>query len=369
MIHRACLFISPELFIPSEVIMRHRRKAFTLIELLVVIAIISLLIGLLLPAVQKVREAASRMKCQNNLKQLGLALHGYHDALGTFPAGLVASDSNAADSMATGFTLLLPYIEQDNLQQMYHFDDLWYLPSNHQAMSQSVPLFFCPSNRDRGSIDLTAIGAEWGFNLPTTVGSIDYAFCKGSNGAIISDWTRTPPETRGVFDVRLESGASSGVRILEITDGTSSTFAIGEAAGGNNYYLVRDIDNPSQPAIYPLTGQPIPIDQAWGAASLGEPGHPYYGSVFGVTAQYGMAPDPRDEPMNRRPTTFTLFSGDPRGDNSQGRDYVSGFRSLHTGGCNFLFCDGSVQFVTDTVLPDVYRALSTRAGGEVIGEY
>jgi prepilin-type N-terminal cleavage/methylation domain-containing protein/prepilin-type processing-associated H-X9-DG protein len=348
--------------------MRQRRSAFTLIELLVVIAIISILIGLLLPAVQKVREAASRMKCQNNLHQLGLALHNYHDVYGTFPPGMVASDYNVADSMATGFTLLLPFLEQANLQRLYHFEDAWWLPSNYQAVAYPVPFYYCPSNRNQGSIDLTAISAEWGLPLPPTVAGLDYAFCKGSSGALVSDPSRTPYPTRGAFEVHLV-GQGAGVRLLEITDGTSSTFAIGEAAGGNTYFLVADLNNPSQPVIYPLTGQPIAIDQAWGAASMAEPGHPWYGSVFGVTAQYGLAPDPRDEPMNRRPTTPTLFSADPRGDNVLGRDYVSGFRSMHTGGCNFLFCDGSVSFLNDAVGADVYRALSTRGGGEIVGDY
>jgi prepilin-type N-terminal cleavage/methylation domain-containing protein/prepilin-type processing-associated H-X9-DG protein len=347
--------------------MRLRRDAFTLIELLVVIAIVSILIGLLLPAVQKVREAASRLKCQNNLKQLGLALHGYHDALGSFPPGLVASDSNSADSLTTGFTLLLPYIEQDNTQRLYDFGTSWWQPANYQAVAYTIPLFFCPSNRLTGTLDLTAISAQWGLALPPKVGACDYAFCKGCNGSLISDCMRTPPQVRGVFGLRLEG--EGGVRLTDISDGTSSTFAMGEAGGGSPLFLIRDLNDPMQPVIYPLTGQPIPADQSWSAASLSETGSPYYASLFAVTAQFGMAPDPRDEPMNRSPVTPTVFGHDPRGDDASGRDIVSGFRSLHTGGCNFLFCDGGVRFLAQSITPDAYRALSTYAAGEVVGDY
>jgi prepilin-type N-terminal cleavage/methylation domain-containing protein/prepilin-type processing-associated H-X9-DG protein len=346
--------------------MRTGKGGFTLVELLVVLAIIGLLMALLVPAVQKVREASNSVSCANNLKQLGLALHDYHQANGCFPPGLVCSETNVSDAEASGFTYLLPFLEQANAGRLYHFDAPWYSADNYAAVGTQIGIFFCPSNRDQGRMDLGPIAAQWNTPLPPFAASCDYAFCRGANGALHRDWTRIPSQVRGVFNIHPSGEGRPGLRLSQITDGTSATFALGDAAGGAAGYLVRDLGNSDRPALDPATGQPAVLEQSWSAAGIGDAGHPFYGSVFAVTAQYGLDPDPRDEPMNRRPATPTVYGADGRGDGRSGKDFISGFRSLHAGGCNFVFCDGSARFVSENIAPAVFRALSTFAGGETL---
>jgi prepilin-type N-terminal cleavage/methylation domain-containing protein/prepilin-type processing-associated H-X9-DG protein len=346
--------------------MHARRRAFSLVELLVVVAILGVLTGLLLSGVQKVREAAGRVQCQNNLKQLGVALHTYHDANQCLPPAMICPDSNISDAWATGFTCLLPFLEQDNTYQIYKFDQPWWNAVNTQAVAAEIRVFYCPSNRTQGFMDMGPIASEWNTTLPPRVGSCDYAFCKGANAALTIDWTQTPLSVRGVFSIRTPDDVDKGPRFQDILDGLSNTFALGDAAGANVHYPIGQIGNPGQPATDPVTGQTALLEQSWSAAGAGDPGHPYYGSVVAVTAQYGLAPDPRDEPMNRRPGTPTVYGRSPDPTNASGNDYVSGFRSMHPRGCNFLFCDGSVRFILETIPPETYRALSTYAGGEAI---
>jgi prepilin-type N-terminal cleavage/methylation domain-containing protein/prepilin-type processing-associated H-X9-DG protein len=345
--------------------MKRLRNGFTLIELLVVLAIIGVLMSLLLPAVQKVRDSASRASCQNNLKQLALSLHNYEDSNPTWPPGMVCSGSNVSDAEATGFTFLLPFLEQDNTYRLYSFQDPWYATSNYQAVGIQVPLFLCPKNRDQGVLDLAPFAAQWNTPLPPFAGGSDYLLCKGANGSMTRDWGLTPVVLRGVFGIRNSWEDNSGVRLSDITDGTSTTIALGDGAAGTPAYLVADLSNPSLPAT-DLTGQTIILQQSWSAAGVGDTSHPWYGSVFGVTAQYGLTPDPRYEPMNRKPATPTVWGGDTTGINASGQDYVGGFRSMHPGGANFAFCDGSVHFLNQTINAATYQALSTYAGGEVI---
>jgi prepilin-type N-terminal cleavage/methylation domain-containing protein/prepilin-type processing-associated H-X9-DG protein len=354
------------------------RRAFTLLELLVVIAIVALLLALLLAAVQKVREAASRLKCANNLKQFGLAMHGYHDAVGYLPPG-ITTWVDGQDAAHTGFTYLLPHLEQENVFRQFTLTRQWYQRENYAPVAVEIPLMYCPSNRTSGSMDLTADIYAWGGALPPRAGSTDYVLCKGANAAVRQNAALIPLGCRGVFDVYVDSsnpdftnldGTTGGlvVRLTDLTDGTSTTFAVGEGAGNTPRYLLREmtvVNNHvvlgARPATNPYTGEPIRPDQAWAAASLADQTHPWYASVFAVTAQAGLGPDPRDEPMNNRLVMPSAYAA-----NRDGPSFISGFRSMHPGGCNFLFCDGGVRWVSETIDPAVYRALSTYAGGEVV---
>ena len=369
--------IPPLLLFPARV-RQNAQRAFTLLELLVVIAIVGLLLALLLPAVQKAREAAGRARCQSNLRQIGLALHSFHDIYGFLPPGM-ATEGDTQDCYHTGFTYLLPFLEQDNIYRLYQLDHQWYDPSNYTAVEQQVPIFYCPSNRMSGLLDMTPYMEQWGVPLPPYVGACDYVLCKGANACLLTDTSRIPPQAKGLFN-EVQYGSivypngggpwvpipQQSVRFASITDGLSSTIAVGEAAGDNAYFVVADINNLSQPAVEPFINGPAKMDQAWAAASMGDYQHPWYAGILGVTAQIGYGVNPMDEPMNRRPGMPTILGHDTTGSNATGLDRVSGFRSLHVVGCNFLFADGSVHFLPQAIDPSVYRALSTYAGGEVV---
>jgi prepilin-type N-terminal cleavage/methylation domain-containing protein/prepilin-type processing-associated H-X9-DG protein len=343
-----------------------RRKAFTLVELLVVLAIISVLIGLLLPAVQKVRESANRLACANNLKQMGLALHNYHDTYQGFPPGMKTSGSDVVEQARGGgaFRGLLTFIEQGDLAQLWHPDLAWYEEPNFPAVTVPVKLYFCPSNRSTGNVDMQHVVPFAGRPLPNPA-ACDYLVCKGANAALCSP-TQVPAVARGVFDINTHT------RLADITDGTSQTFAIGEGAGGNPRYLLRRYYADTEPDPDPLTGEPRIADQSWSSGSLANNAlHSeafLFGSTLGITALRSPFTPPLDEPMNNPLVLGSLdYNQDctNSGTALETFDTLGGFRSLHPGGCNFVFCDGSVHFVSETITPDAYRALSTMAGGEV----
>jgi prepilin-type N-terminal cleavage/methylation domain-containing protein len=191
------------------------RRAFTLIELLVVLAILAVLIALLVPAVQKVREAANRIQCANNLKQLGLALHAHHDGKGAFPPGVVADSSDLRNGRHSGLVYLLPYLEQQALYSRYDFNLTWRDPPNLAVAQTRVPVFLCPSGPNQ-------VPQDGGFPGAAT----DYAFSKGAQACLCRDGAIRPGS--GLFDV------NSARRLADVRDGTSHTFAMGEAVSGPN---------------------------------------------------------------------------------------------------------------------------------------
>ncbi|MCX7667210.1 MAG: DUF1559 domain-containing protein [Gemmataceae bacterium] len=318
-----------------------RRKGFTLIELLVVIAIIATLIGLLLPAVQKVREAANRMRCANQLKQFGLALHNHHDAHNTLPFGGTLFTGLGIDAFQSGFVELLPFIEEQNLAQQYDRSQPWNHPNNQGVIRVERPIFFCPSHRKQGHF----------FYRNLRIASTDYAFNAGMDNLSHGIVEAHVVPFRGLFMI---SSQTVGLTFSEVTDGLSQTFAMGEVAGNSPRFTAREAPTET-------------IEQGW---ALPVVDLPQRGTIIAVTANlsYEGWPTPstlrsiRPEPLNSRYLTSSLDQETSAGDT------VSGFRSVHPNGANFLFADGSVQFIRQNIAQSTYQALSTSAGGEVLGE-
>jgi prepilin-type N-terminal cleavage/methylation domain-containing protein len=326
------------------------RKGFTLIELLVVIAIIAVLIGLLLPAVQKVREAANRMKCSNNLKQIGLALHNHQGVAEKYPSGGNYPLGATANDVYSVQARLLPFIEQGNL---YSQIDLNAVPASQlQVIGQRIPIYLCPSEiadkpRDQGG------------------GKITYPLNYAAN---FGTWFLWSPQTGQGGDGALPVNYST--RPADFLDGLSNTIAFAEVKAYQSY--VRNSSTPT------ALNQPFPADTAVVAANAstgsyrGEVGHTEWtDSPCHQTGFTFVFPPNTRVPFSNGGLDLDIdLLTQVEGSHASKPSYGAiTSRSFHTNGVNSLLMDGSVRFVNQSITISTWRALGTRAGGEVVSDW
>jgi prepilin-type N-terminal cleavage/methylation domain-containing protein len=305
---------------------RGTQDGFTLVELLVVIAIIGILIALLLPAVQAAREAARRIKCQGNLKQIGLALHNYHGVHGQFPAGVAAPEKGFITRYLGWNWRILPYVEESNARDQAGTESLFCPVGSSSCHIQAavshvrIPLFLCPSCSDeqcqsdpgdvRYMADYLGVMGPVGTN-PATGQPYATSLGGGGQACLVS--------TEGVL-LRDET-----VKIRDISDGTSHTFAVGELCWRESRWYTN----------------------GWG---------------FGATGPDGGIASPAGCLVESCQNTRYGLHETPRQDGPDANN--TSFGSEHVGGAGFLMADGAGRFVTDEIDPIVYRAEASRAGGE-----
>ena len=357
----------------GHVIRRLRRSGFTLIELLVVIAIIAVLIALLLPAVQQAREAARRAQCKNNMKQLGLALHNYHDAFGKFPyssGGTKVGSANSTDGnwdRASGIVTLLPYFDQAPLWNQIAaggmingagpFQPFGQSPwlTSYPPWNQKIAMLNCPSESGRGGS-----GVNDGFDF-SKMGRTNYGFCLGDTGQNINQWD-AGRVARGMFYFQ----SSLGLR--DCTDGSSNTILMGEIGVSNGDGTRTDV-----------------IGQVANGVFQGDKGVPWVvtrpsaclamvsGTAYIATADVHSTRGNRWADGCPSSTGFqTILPPNSPSCDESGWDAGSGVYSAgsrHTGGAHVLMGDGAVRFVSQSIdagnpaSPDVYSAGTASVNG------
>lgn len=332
-----------------------RRPGFTLIELLVVIAIIAILIALLLPAVQQAREAARRTQCKNNVKQLGLALHNYHDTFLTFPPGAVSNPTLGQIYQGWGWnTMILPYMDQAPLYNQFNFSNgmLATITATPTVIATQIGALRCPSDVGTNIVNYVDVAATVGpatsnqvnqFGRSNYLGVVGWSTPATPTGLVVG----VPPTTtayRGIF------GANSRVNIGAMTDGTSNSIVIGERY------------TPNAPGVTTLGSQPVGHGVWVGAPNPATVDG--YAAILGDTAVSATL-------ANALPTPFAPVSYRINGNNNGVaiRGQTSGFGSLHVGGCHFLLGDGTVRYISENIDTTIYRNLGTINDGNPIGDF
>jgi prepilin-type N-terminal cleavage/methylation domain-containing protein/prepilin-type processing-associated H-X9-DG protein len=319
------------------------RSGFTLIELLVVIAIIGVLIALLLPAVQKVREAANRTKCANNLKQIGLALHNYEGSFNKFPPASTYTKGQTFDSWSVP-ALLLPYLEQTNLQNLINFSQS---PDQQPQVGKvRVAIYVCPSDpKDR--LIVNDDGEHWVLTYGVNQGTwfvYDPATSTGGDGAF---------------------AVNKPMRPADFTDGMSTTLGVSEVKASTAY--LREGGSPNQP------NAPVPTSpsQVVGFGGWIDPDGGHTQWVDGNVAQTGFTTVfPPNTVVKLVDTDGSIYDGNfvsSTENSSHNLTYAAvTARSYHSGLVNAMMMDGSVRSFTNNVSVTVWRALGTRQGGEPV---
>lgn len=363
------------------------QRAFTLVELLAVIAVISLLLALLMPAVQQVRERARSAQCLSQLKQLGIALQSYEATHSLWPPSIVRQEDGKPPPPSipfaalryrahwTGFHMLLPYLDQEPLYRKYQFSGTWLSPLNdandHSSwpLNQTVlPVLTCPS----APHSVMAIGGEnpagahWMAGAPG-----DYSFNHGQDiiraiagdeagcaGGLLHYWSQIPTRTRGPF------GYNSNCRVAHVRDGLTHTILIGEKSGGRLIYSGWNSTFPKLSVEYPWAMAAIEFFAQTGGTGVSNSA--WVAGPFAATHDFRLPLCPESTPG-----TGTPFPMNPVPRNmpatSDERPLYS-FQSMHFGGTNFLFADGSVKFLNENINQGVYQGLSTIAGIEIFSD-